>query len=543
MRLSATANVPTEISLYGSGSYSDVFNEIEVGVIFKGPDGREWNVPAFWAGGTTFCARFAGPSPGRYTWRSVCSNEADSGLHDRSGELVVEPYEGDNPLYKHGKLRVADSHTTLEHADGTPFFWLGDTWWMGLTKRFRWPRDVRLLAADRVQKGFNVVQVVCGPLPDFDAEEAAWHPQQANEAGWSWEQGWKRINPGFYDLADLRIEHMVEAGLVPCIVGMWGYYLPFIGVENAKRHWRNLIARYGAYPVVWCVAGEAKMPTYSHFSTPNAWETEGAALAEGWTEVTRHVRETDPFRNPVTIHATGRNSARNMLLDDSLLDIDMLQTSHGGHAALSIPVEITLAANARQPRMPVINGEPSYEGIMGSSLQDVQRFIFWTSMTSCSAGHTYGAQGIWNMSSREEPFAGTTTSWGDVFWQDAMSLPGSEQVGVGRRLFERYEWWKFAPRREPEVEKLNRVSSFGTGIPGKVALFYLTGAWAEPRFAGVQSTRITLEPGARYRGYFYNPRAGVDVNVGEIAPDADGTWPTARKPSMEDWVLVLERAR
>ena len=24
-----------------------------------------------------------------------------------------------------------------------------------------------------------------------------------------------------------------------------------------KKHWRYLIARYGAYPVIWCAAGEA----------------------------------------------------------------------------------------------------------------------------------------------------------------------------------------------------------------------------------------------------------------------------------------------
>lgn len=376
MSLSAKTNIPTEFSLHSSASYSDISNEIEVDVVFTGPDGREWTVPAFWAGHATFRVRFAGPMPGRYTWRSVCSNPSDSGLHGQSGELTIELYKGSNPLFRHGKLQVAASRVTLEHRDGKPFFWLGDTWWMGLTTRFRWPQGFRMLTQDRVRKGFNVVQIVCGPLPDFEAEDATWHPQQANEAGWPWEQDWKRINPAYYDLADLRIEHLIESGIVPCIVGMWGYYLPFMGVENVKRHWRNLIARYGAYPVVWCAAGETTMPTYSHHTIPDAWQTEGAVLAEGWTEVTRYLRKTDPFANPVTAHPTGNNSARNMLLDQSLLDFDMLQTSHGGHAALAHPVDITLVANSRQPRMPVINGEPSYEGIMGSSLQDVQRFIF-----------------------------------------------------------------------------------------------------------------------------------------------------------------------
>jgi hypothetical protein len=40
-----------------------------------------------------------------------------------------------NPFYTHGPIHVAASHRHFEHADGTPSFWLGDTWWMGLTER------------------------------------------------------------------------------------------------------------------------------------------------------------------------------------------------------------------------------------------------------------------------------------------------------------------------------------------------------------------------------------------------------------------------
>src|SRR4051794_19888990 len=37
----------------------------------------------------------------------------------------------DDPFAAHGKLRVAKSGTYLEHADGTPFFFLADTAWTG----------------------------------------------------------------------------------------------------------------------------------------------------------------------------------------------------------------------------------------------------------------------------------------------------------------------------------------------------------------------------------------------------------------------------
>lgn len=502
--------------------------DTEVDVTFSGPDGDEWRVPAFWAGGDQWRVRFAAPKPGRYAYRGA-------GL---SGEIEAAPYEGDNPLYRHGHLRVAENHRTLEHADGTPFFWLGDTWWMGLTKRLDWPQGFQALTQDRVNKGFSLIQIVAGPLPDFDAEYATWDPQQANEAGWPWTQDWARINPEFYDRADERIIHLVESGLVPCIVSMWGFYLPFMGIDRVRKHWRNLVARYGAYPVVWCVCGEVELPTYSHLSRTATLEDEKAAQIKGWSEVARYLREIDPYHHVTTIHPAWAQSGRDALADDSLIDLDMLQTSHGGHAILGPTVDRVNKSNANAPRMPVVNGEPCYEGIMGTAWQEMQRFVFWTSIMSGSAGHTYGAQGIWAMSSRDEPFAGSTMNWGDGFWQDVMHYPGSTQVGLGRRLLERYPWWQFEPRQEPEAEKLGR-QTFGMGIPGKVALFYLAGQWVDQKFAGVQGTRIKIESGARYRAYFLNPRTGADLDAGEVTPDTDGLWPVPQKPSMDDWVLVL----
>jgi len=530
--LFAQVNVPTEFPLRAAVPEP---SSLEVEVVFSGAAG-EWCVPAFWGGGNLFRVRFAAPDPGRYAWRVVCPQDAT--LDGQTGELEVTPYEGRSGLYRHGRLRVAESRRTLEHADGTPFLWTGDTWWMGLTKRLDWPHGFARLAADRVAKGFNLVQIVAGPLPDFDAETATWHPQQANEAGWPWERDWANLNPGFYDLADLRIAHLVEVGLVPCIVAMWGYYLPFMGLERVKRHWRNLVARYGAYPVIWCLAGEVNMPTYSHHADRARRDAERARLEEGWTEVARYLRGIDPYHNLISAHPSHPDS-RAMLRDETLVDVDMLQTGHSGYFSLKPTVETVAACLAKEPPMPVINSEVCYEGIMGGSQQEIQRFVYWTSLTSGSAGHTYGAQGIWAMSSRDEPFQGTTGSWGDGFWQDVMHLPGSGQVGLGRRLLERWPWWRFIPRVEPETEAAGR-RTFGTGIPGVVALFYLAATCMDAEFRGVQGTRLALEPEARYRAFFLNPRTGSEVQVGPVMPEADGRWPVPARPTMEDWLLVLE---
>jgi hypothetical protein len=121
----------------------------------------------------------------------------------------------------------------------------------------QWPDDFRELVSDRASE-VTVIQIVAGLYPDMGPAD----PRGANEAGLAWEGNFARVNPAYFDMADLRIAEMVRSGLLPCIVGSWGYYLDFAGPDVLRKHWRYLIARWGAYPAVWCVAGEALMPYY-----------------------------------------------------------------------------------------------------------------------------------------------------------------------------------------------------------------------------------------------------------------------------------------
>ncbi|OPZ82016.1 MAG: putative endoglucanase [bacterium ADurb.Bin429] len=523
--LQGFVNVPLEMALGTSSAPVDVQVSGE---------GGSWVLPAYLVSDGTCRARFAAPLPGRYTY------SASTGAQ---GEITVAPYAGENPLYRHGRLRVAATRRSLEHADGTPFFWLADTWWMGLTTRLDWPRGFHSLVADRVIKGFNAVQMVAGPLPDFDAVTGAWNPQQQNEGGFSWKENWAALNPAYYDDADRRIAALVDAGLLPIIVGMWGYYLPFMGRERAMAHWRNLVARYAAYPVAWCIAGEVNMPTYSLFADQQKAAAARNEQEAGWTEVARMVRHLDPYRNPLTAHPSHPDS-RAMLHDESLLDLDLLQTGHGGYQSLGPTVETVQACLAKTPPMPVINSEVCYEGIMGGSWHEVQRFLFWTCLTLGCAGHTYGAQGIWAMNSREERFYGTTPNWGDGFWQDVMHLPGSMHVGMGRQFVLRYPWWKLTPREEPALPE-GRLSAFSCGIPGALSIIYLPVGCVANELRGMHNSwatdvaEIALEPGA-YRACYLNPRTLEELPIGAAVPGCTGRWTPPPKPSMEDWVLVVE---
>ena len=526
--LYATARAVMEWSVASGKSYANPFDEVEVDVIFADTDGHEWRVPTFWAGGQSWRVRFAPPAPGRYTSRTVANDTKNPDLHDRRGEIEVAPSSGDNPLLQHGMIRVAQNGRHFEHADGTPFLWLADTWWMGLCKRLRWPQDFQTLAADRIQKGFTVVQIIAGPYPDMPAFD----PRGANEAGQTWEADFARLNPHYYDMADVRIQYLVERGLVPCIVGCWGYYLPMMGVAKIKQHWRNIVARWGSLPVMWCLAGEGMMPYYLS-KTPK----EDAALQkQAWTEVGRYVRSIDPFHHPITIHPT--QAGRDQVEDPSVLDFDMLQTGHSDRASYANTVNLVTEGVARQPRMPVLVAEVNYEGILEASRQEVQRFVFWSSVLSGAAGHTYGANGIWQVNTPEQPYGPSPhgRTWGDTPWQEAAQLPGSKHLGLAKGLLARYAWWKFEPHPEwvePHWSKEDYVRPYAAGIAREVRVVFIPPIWDTIKIVGI-------EAGVSYEAYFFNPSTGKDHRLGRITPNSNGVWEAPFTPTVGDWVLVLE---
>jgi hypothetical protein len=546
--ISGETNVPVEIELRAQVR-REASADLDVEVAVSGPDGTRWRIPAFRAGERTFRARFAAPMPGQYSWRCVCSG-ADADLAGQEGRLEVRPYTGANPLFRHGRLRVAASGRSFEHADGTPFLWLGDTWWMGLTTRLDWPQGFRTLAEDRARKGFSAIQIVAGPLPDFDADTHTWTRQQANEAGWSWlerpgrdplapptPQDFMDINPAFYDLADLRVACLIEAGLMPCLVGMWGYYLPYLGLDKVKRHWRNLVARYAAYPVTWCLCGETTMANYG-CREPEARARRAEEQKAGWSAVAAYLRSLDPFHNLISTHPSCPKSSRDEVTDCSLLDFDMLQTGHSAHESYRNTLRLVTESRRTDPPRPFFNSEVNYEGIMGGNWHEVQRFLFWTNLLGGACGHTYGAQGIWNMNSRNDPFRGTTFDWGEGFWQDVMHYPGSAHLGLAATFLRQYPWQDFEPRPEPLPEGC--LYAHAAGIRGRVAMYYFPVEYTLQAFKGLRGRPVTIFPGEAFEASWFNPRSGALTSVGPVTPDQNGRWLPVGMPDRADWVLLLE---
>ncbi len=524
----AERNCVIEVPFLSSERYSDAHNDIDLDVTFTTLAGATFTAPAFWAGDNVWKVRFSGPVEGSYRYTTVCSNPQDAGLHGQTGHLEVTPYTGANPLLRHGRIRVAGDRRHFEHVDGTPFFWTGDTWWMGLSTRCEWPHGFKELAADRVAKGFNTIQIIAGPYPDMDA----WDERGRNEAGYPFAPDFARVNRAYYEHADLKIAHLVSSGLMPCIVGMWGYYMPQIGVERTKRFWRHLVARYGAYPVAWCICGEGTMPWYLSKDR----EAEAAVQKRDWSAVMAHVRAVDGYRNPITIHPT--QFGRDQVEDPSLMDFEMLQTGHSDLDSVGPTIETVTAAIEREPVMPVINSEVNYEGILGRAWQNVQRLCFYHGALRGLAGHTYGANGIWQMSTADKPYGPSPhgVCWGNTPWREAMHLPGSRQVALGGAFLGGLEWWRLerfpgwvdAPKRESDPYGMVAV-----GIPGELRVIYIPLCWNGPVIH-------EMEPDVVYQARYFDPCTGAMHALGAAQGDSDGNWQAPIPPECHDWVLILE---
>lgn len=426
-----TAGV-VELQFQSQATYPDPFNNAVFDVLFTDPAGKTLRVPGFWKGGKQWCVRYWSANPGTHHYKTECSNPIDKGLNAVSGEVKISPSNGANDQLKHGPLRVADDHRHLAYRDGKPFFWLADTWWLGLTKRLSF-EDFQKLAADRKAKGFNVVLIVAGLYPDLPPLD----PRGVNEAGLPWEKGYARIRPEYFDAADRRIEYLVDQGFTPMIVGAWGFHLPVMGQEKMQQHWRYLIARWGALPVVWCASGETTMAYYLERDPKPVAEK----LKAGWSNIIRFIRREDPYHRLLTLHPS--HMKRDSIDDLTLIDFYF---HHSGHTSPAADHGALPWKEWRlKPTMPMINAENRYEGLYyrGMISTDDTRQAIWAYLVNSGfAGASYGVNGVWQANRLGEPHGKSPAgnNWGTLPWDQAMNLPGSTQMGYIRKFLNVLPW-------------------------------------------------------------------------------------------------------
>lgn len=500
--------------------YANPYADVEVTVTFTGPHGVVIPRPAFWDGGTVWKVRFAPTMLGDWQWRSACSDSTNAGLHGKTGQLTCVPATGNNPNYQHGFLMLSANHRYFTYADGTPFFWLGDThWMMPNTERVEvcnhpehqgkacpFGGQFQHLVADRKVKGFNVYQT---------------YPSAANAAWWT--SPFTQLNPErFNTVFDVQINHLAEQGFIIALgCGHFNESMQ-IPVADLRRWARYLVARYGAHPVVWVTAQEVNAP-----------EDNGQNCLAAWKAVAEEIERVDGYQHPHSAHQWVVDVATRLLGHEHWHDWFALQ---GGHVNSGLTPQARYAGYFNfQPTKPVIETEAMYELIDCGGVADVDdaRRAAWKALLCGCAGYTYGAAGVWALK-----WDAMDSQWKDYnyrieSWYAGMTLPGATQMSLLQKFFSELSWWQLTPRfTDPCWASWEEAESCVLASDGnKLYVVYCYGTTC-------RGTLMQLDISATYTAHWYNPRTGEQTLIATGISSKDGEWCVPEKAE-GDWVLVL----
>ena len=264
-------------------------------------------------------------------------------------------------------------------------FLLADTWWFGGTARISLSDFEKALNL-RKRQGFNAIQIVAGVPPETpffsnEAKNAGGHPFTKDF----------ELNLAYFEELDMRIQLILKKGMKPVIYGGWGHHIDIVGIDGAKRLWKELVARYGNLPVVFCLTGEADV-FLNGYPVKNAQIKKGGLrLLENvspvlfqkirvlkhtvknyglagssklleervkrWNEVGKFVENIKPGAIPLTVHVSGNYNASTLFGNPSWLTLNSFQSGHS-HGRLYFMRDRILRG-----KKPIINLEPWYEGI------------------------------------------------------------------------------------------------------------------------------------------------------------------------------------
>jgi hypothetical protein len=540
-----------EVTL-SAGQVRDPLRDVTVTGVFVGPSGKPRRAPGFWDGGEIYRVRFAPDEVG--TWRYTLRAE---GQATREGQFECVPYEGDNPLYRHGPVRVSANRHHLAHADGTPFFFLGDTVWNG-AMRASTEDDWRRYVRTRCQQGFTAAMYVTTSwkgLPDGgpDGPSHAGIPEKV-----------AAVNPRFYQRLDRALDALVGAGMVGVPVLLWanqggpeinpGLTLP---EEDAILLARYQVARWHAHPVVWILNGDGRY-TGEHAAR---WHRIGRAVFGNEGQTTKDEPLVSALRPspsvPVALHPGGIQWLGDDFKDEPWVDIVGYQSGHRGNEAAwrwlaghpgaagqRGTVDRSPAANWQDtPGKIVLNLEPCYEDHHRMELArsegvferftdtDVRRALYWSLLITPTAGLTYGGHGVWGWDEGTEPPIAHPLTGTPQRWSEALHLPGAEQLRHLRAAFESLDWWTLRPdqslvREQPGNADVLRTVKAARSDGGSTAVIYA------PAGGRVSLDLSRLAPDLT--ALWVDPRTGTQHPAG-TAPGG-GQFDA---PDTQDWLLVL----
>ncbi len=512
-------------------------------VVFTSANTRV-QVDGYWAGGREWRVRFAPQEIGRYEWTST-STANDPGLSGQSGSFdVISPTASQiaaNPNLK-GQLRVSSDGRYLVYHDGSPFLWIGDTFWAFNSSRatieqgssqafYQW-------VDDRRRKGFTLLQI------SFVSKES-------NEIGPAFFGSWgefSRLNPDSFESLDVRMRYAWESGFVVAGLPTWICLVDGLDLQTAKNMARYLLARYGAYNLIYILSGEYQYSANHNNLSWNDWDALGVYVAQHYTQ-----------GQMVTLHPSHRTywpSPHNRQSSDAYhssdwLSLNLLQTGQSRDRLYNIPIRCMQDYHLT-PIKPVIHSEGWYEDTeSGGSHTTTREDIRWQAYTAFlngCAGHTYGDNAGWLFyNPTEDPYeVPSSWSWYHTPWDQGMAEPGSDDMSHVVQFFLDVvpKWYRLIPHRDwirrnghqANAEETDLHFPSLAALPGQVYAAYI------PAGNASAAIRITHLQNATYNATWFDPRSGTTSPASQ-APSGMDDWtiPNRPDPRNGDWLLLLSR--
>ena len=522
-----------EITLESSKNYANPFQDVDVIATFTGPDGREIKRLAYWDGENTWKISAALTCTGKWTYEISASDGNPDFIS--SGEADCQPYTGDKEIYRHGFLRVGPQGRYLIYDDGTPFFWLGDTHWTFVTEeKFdesncpKYESQFKACVDRRVEQGFNVYQSNFRDGKNFFMFGRYDEYLIDTENGLLPNIEFLKSNP------DPKMKYIADCGLVNAIGYSWGDAILRGGdVERFKLLAKYLIARYGAYPVIWTLAGEL----------PGYFPATKDELTDKWREVALETEKWDTYGNLQSVHQAAGDPFPDIYMGEKWYDIAMTQAAHGDFPIWGGNYS---AYRARFPRVPLIESEGLYEGINSNEAMSrvvtdkMVRNLAYIAIQNGCCGYTFGCNGVWEL--QWEAGVGGI-GWGDMSWWDGLELPGAQQLSYMKKMYESVGWHRLRP-----VQHLVDQSFFTPALKRRDEAFFTaddemtTIVGYFPPTAGKTCTIHGLSA-KTYTAKWFNPETGEYTVIDECVRPENGVWELKRTGGWggpkEDKVLIL----
>jgi len=509
-----------EHSFKSSIAYSNALQEASLRVVFTSPLGETNEVDAFWDGGKTWRVRFSPAQPGRWKFRTACSDSANSGLHKQVGEFLCSAAIGLTRFERHGQVRVALDHRHFEHVDGTPFFWLADTIWNGA--RDAELRDWEFYAGIRASQRFSVAQWAVAPGDDAMGQSAyTGFPERI------------AINPEFFKRLDAKLEVLTQAGILNAIAPILelqsekGAAVP-LPDDQAELLVRYIVARWGTEPVAWLVAVEGD----SAGKNVGRWKRIGQAVfgSRRHAPVVLFPGQTqwllDEFREEKWVDAFGYQSVT-AITDDALK-----YTFTGPFAA----------EWKKEPIRPMIPFTPCENGSIGQSgnrfsSDDVRRAAYWSLLVAPPAGISYSGQGVVNWDPAVGPKDEHTGVPDLALWRKALFMPAAKQMLHLARFMNSIDFWKLRPEQnfvasQPGKQSPGRFITAAGTENHSLSVVYVP----QDRTLDLFQDRLPRSPSISW----FNPRTGEDSAAVAIAGGRSSQFPT---PDTGDWLLEVKAGK